>query len=1176
MPTFRPKKIFSLSGSNMDFVQNVFFGDVQVDTFNYLDTTGISGVVPAAAYSSEIFVETDSSTLSLGNVNVVLDSASQVSVGELETYSGKAGDLIQLTGENFYQITDVRFGHADHLTGQFFITSPNELNVIVPSGAEWEGISVSSSLRTGLNGSTSESSGISPNEFVIIPEITGLSTGQQTTGQNVDVLGRNFNAVTGVNFNNITGSVSLVTSEIVRAEVPSGDVWGGVNLLLRSGLSHSGDANLTFKSLADITGIGPNPASGPWSPQTIPGESATAFVETGDVAAISGFNFIPEILYDAKNFDRSASGYLVGFGTEGSTGLFNIVGTTNSVLTGKIPTTCPTGTSNVFLYSNHYPEAFPSNTDFLLKYSTPVITSISPSSGLAGEVITVRGDNFYDILGADITGGAVGAGTEYTSAFIVENKQGDSVTLTVGSGIQAITTQQGYDVVISGRYGEDTSHHTDGDGFVGFGVPTVTAIDPTTNISPNQTGTITGTNLYSGDLRLSLVKDSITNVVTDLALSGFRSDNTEVRFSYPNSFETGAYRLRLHNVRGSTISNLGGVLDVYEYPVISGFSPTTGVVDETTITISGAFEAITGLKIGDTLITGSDVTPFANSDYITGIQFTPNENVASARIEVLTSGGNETTPDLLNIVPGSPSISGFWIGTKDNKPSYVSATGDINYDQVFSKNDLINISGKRLNLVTGIELSGRVNKIVEDNFLNREYENVTIRVPQTINSGSGLFNTVDFLGRTGEFPSGLNILNASGFSNYVEPGGEILISGFHLNGMSVGLPSSSGGYVHKDSTLVTTVGDSETIRSYVPTGVLEGSIQMTGRENSGILIESSGFKPLAGVEGVTGLGAGGAINIGDNFLVTGSNFFVNDKSAGFGTENLSGSGQYGIMTGTGWSLAHFPDEKTGIMAVAVSATGFESGVYSPYSTSPLSKTHFVVGDNFIGTGHFILASPCLGGEDYARQVEEFSIIDYQSYRDPYPIQSQTIPNLINYFPTLFKVDGTYVDVTGFGPSGGITGTQITLTGQGFDKVSDVFFTIENPRKYNDRSNIESTGLYFSGDYSDKFPAKSVTFTSDTVMSVTVPPISVSQRSAISILLQGGTSALVRGFELFVDNQAFVEKVIANDEASPEISAGQVGEYTVEETIQGAVWYITYKKYPDGTKSIINSFPKAGA
>jgi len=1175
----------------MDFVQNVFFGDVQVDTFNYLDTTGISGVVPAAAYSSEIFVETDSSTLSLGNVNVVLDSASQVSVGELETYSAKAGDLIQVTGENFYQITDVRFGHADHLTGQFFVTSPNELNVIVPSGAEWKGISVSSSLRTGLNGSTSESSGISPNEFVIIPEITGLSTGQQTTGQNVDVLGRNFNAVTGVNFNNVTGSVSLVTSEIVRAEVPSGDVWGGVNLLLRSGLSHSGDANLIFKSLAKITGIGPNPASGPWSSQAIPGVpeitgSATAFVETGDVAAISGFNFIPEILYDAKNFDRSASGYLVGFGTEGSTGLFNIVGTTNSAMTGKIPTTCPTGTSNVFLYSNHYPEAFPSNTDFLLKYSTPVITSINPSSGLAGDVITVKGDNFYDILGADITGGAVGAGTEYTSAFIVENKQGDSVTLTVGSGIQTITTQQGYDVVISGRYGEDTSYHTDGDGFVGFGMPTVTAINPTTNISPNQTGTITGTNLYSGDLRLSLVKDSVTNVVTDLAISGFKSNNTEVRFSYPNSFETGAYRLRLHNVRGSTISNLGGVLDVYEYPVISGFSPTTGVVDETTITISGAFEAITGLKIGDTLITGSDVTPFANSDYITGIQFTPNENVASARIEVLTSGGNETTPDLLNIVPGSPSISGFWIGTKDNKPSYVSATGDINYDQVFGRTNSINISGKRLNLVTGIEFSGRVNKFVEDNFLSRGYENISLPIPQNINSRSGLFNAVDFLGRTGDFPSGINIVDVSGFNSYLVPGEEMLLSGKNVKDLDILFPYVTGGTESISSIYVNTVDNVEVIKANVPTGLIDSLLTLSGRENSGIVIDQSGFCPLSCIEGISGYN-GTNISTGAPLVITGSNFIWSFPDLGDGTGISNISGAYALITGTGYNLRNFPDEKTGVMSMPVNLTGYDSGIYAGYSSELLSRGYFVTPQDFIGTGNLVLSTPVFGS-NYAQYIKAFSIVDQQPYIQSYPYYASSLVDTINYahsktdYPGDIVITGTYVDVTGFGPSGGITGTEISLSGQGFSNVRDVFFVTEGDRDYNSRSMLQSTGytetspVIFSGNYSTQNPAKKVTYTSDTVMKVQVPDIAVDQRAAVSILLIGGTEALVRGFELFVDNQAFVEKVITNDEASPEISSGQVGEYTVEETIQGAVWYITYKKYPDGTKSIINSFPKAGA
>ena len=124
--------------------------------------------------------------------------------------------------------------------------------------------------------------------------------------------------------------------------------------------------------------------------------------------------------------------------------------------------------------------------------------------------------------------------------------------------------------------------------------------------------------------------------------------------------------------------------------------------------------------------------------------------------------------------------------------------------------------------------------------------------------------------------------------------------------------------------------------------------------------------------------------------------------------------------------------------------------------------------------------------------------------------------------------------------------------------------------------MQGTGSY-SGNYSIGVPAEKVVYNSDTVMTVTVPRIAVSQRSTTSILLQGGTNALVRDFEILLDNQALIERVIDSSTSTvPQIGAGQVGEYTVEETIGGVVWYITYKKYPDGTKSIINSFPKAGA
>ena len=47
MPTFRPKKRFILSGSNMNFTEKVRFGADEVEEFAYVGTTGLSGVVPA-------------------------------------------------------------------------------------------------------------------------------------------------------------------------------------------------------------------------------------------------------------------------------------------------------------------------------------------------------------------------------------------------------------------------------------------------------------------------------------------------------------------------------------------------------------------------------------------------------------------------------------------------------------------------------------------------------------------------------------------------------------------------------------------------------------------------------------------------------------------------------------------------------------------------------------------------------------------------------------------------------------------------------------------------------------------------------------------------------------------------------------------------------------------------
>ena len=104
MPTFRPKKRFILSGSNMNFTEKVRFGTDEVEDLFYVGSTGVSGNVPANAKTSQILIDTSySDTLNLGVAQVVLDSDSQILVSGLlpEDVSGSAGDLISLSGENF-------------------------------------------------------------------------------------------------------------------------------------------------------------------------------------------------------------------------------------------------------------------------------------------------------------------------------------------------------------------------------------------------------------------------------------------------------------------------------------------------------------------------------------------------------------------------------------------------------------------------------------------------------------------------------------------------------------------------------------------------------------------------------------------------------------------------------------------------------------------------------------------------------------------------------------------------------------------------------------------------------------------------------------------------------------------------------------------------------------------
>ena len=278
MPTFIPNKSFTISGTNLNFVRRISFGNEDVTTLSYLGTTGVSGLVPPGAISGDVFVETPTSLVNLGAITQVLDSDSQLSVGPLVGYnvSGKAGDIIQLTGTNFYQVDTVKFGDV---SGEFYSISSNLIEAIIPPNADYGGITVFSSLRTGVDGDISVASGITSNNFVPIPEVTGLNSGQLVSGEVFSLEGRSLSGVTGVSINDIeSNSVTLVSSSKINVEVPSGDFRGVPNLLLESGISHPAPNYIQFKPLAKVSGIINN-------------------IPTGYSTTISGENFGADILY---------------------------------------------------------------------------------------------------------------------------------------------------------------------------------------------------------------------------------------------------------------------------------------------------------------------------------------------------------------------------------------------------------------------------------------------------------------------------------------------------------------------------------------------------------------------------------------------------------------------------------------------------------------------------------------------------------------------------------------------------------------------------------------------------------------------------------------------------------------------------------------------------------------
>ena len=1185
MPAFFPKRRFQVSGENVNFIPEVSFGGARVEDLVYEGTTGISGMVPPDALTDALFINNGLGLVpynEFGPLQVVLDSESQVVGGYLEddTVSGKAGELINITGENFYHITTVKFGETE---STFTVDSDKEINVLIPTNAGYGGVTIFSSERTGLAGSITEASGISPNSFVPIADVTGLSSGFLVSGETLIIQGESFSAVTGVTFSRMEAhpsaiSVSDVTSTSLNLIIPSGRVQGSPIMHMRSGISTQALPDISFTQ--DVRFIN---------------TSYSGF--EGANLGIYGHNFTTGTLHPVGEIEGSSpsrSGYLVQFGEE--TGMFDLDPTYHSPvinglrrLSGVIPSGIPIELKSglvgagsyayyyieqvpISIYQDNYPLTYASTGKFRRVPESPTILSVTPSSGISGDAVVIEGTDLYSITGVLFTGysaeGNVGAAGSFP-VFDITNvdQEGRLIEVSVPNAVEDYVPETNYGIVLSGVFG-NTSFGLSTDintGFVGLGKPEIDPNFPVPNglgvetlVQPNSTGIISGSGIYSGT-EVLIYKGSVNddaNLLAELPTSGYSTTggNNVVEFTYPNAFDYlyPQFIMRLRNERGYS-TNLKAI-QAFRRPVISGFTPLSGIYGDT-IALTGFFGTPastwsssntegpivpTGMAVGQMKVGEGDFA-LASENLIF---FEIPENATSDIIHLTTSGGSSSSNQILTVSPPRPYISGYYPGGGDKPYTGINNTG-FSGDQVFGRGNLLTITGSRMNLVTGVLFSGAEDTFGIDSFVQQTHSTVVLHVPQNINPESGHFILKDFENRdnnnavssvyTNKFPVPLNIASVSGLSGLLRPLQPFGLSGQNISGLVPSFPTPTGGLTNQVDQGISDIPsyyiDSygvETLEVTVPRGITDGSVRLSGQGNSFVLETDVPFLPLATAASITpGLGHGGwTVTSGDNMLITGYNSY-NPNAA-------SGSLLVGI-TGTGNK-----DDREQVYFYPVDS--YESGTGGlgtlPWDGGVRDIIEFQLDSGFIGTGRFFIVNPW----------ETFTDIDAE-FPGSLSASGETLNNQIGAYPFQYVIQGTRVDVTGYTPVRGVTGDNVTISGEGFTAISGVFFEIPD-------------GPILEADF---------TLNSDTKITATIPKEGIEARGMTTILLSGGTNDTVPDFEVLLDTAAVKFNVLG--EGDIPVDTARTSQYSIEETQDGVVYIVTRTRFPDGTTTLISSVPK---
>jgi hypothetical protein len=239
--------VVDIQGSHLSGAHSVSFNGVEAASFTVDSDTEIHATVAYATTTGPIYVETASGTAASPSSFTVPTPT----ISSFTPTSGPPGTSVDIRGTNFTGATRVSFNND---AAAFTVDSDSEIHATVPAGGRSGQISVTTNAGLGWSSSPFSVQGGAPT-------ITSFTPTGGPVGTSVDIRGDNLTGATSVTIDTLAAAFTVDSTSEIHATVPDGAMNGYISIVTPLG-------TVTEGALFIVTTLPPSialvtPTSGP-------------------------------------------------------------------------------------------------------------------------------------------------------------------------------------------------------------------------------------------------------------------------------------------------------------------------------------------------------------------------------------------------------------------------------------------------------------------------------------------------------------------------------------------------------------------------------------------------------------------------------------------------------------------------------------------------------------------------------------------------------------------------------------------------------------------------------------------------------------------------------------------------------------------------------------------------